>query len=224
MLCIYSIHDCQRIRAIHEAQRIQVLETSDAISRKIPSLDLQLSEEDSQTIHDNYAQLQEHLSRQDFKTAQTTLENMFKSLGLIAIAHIPQKLFDNRGEIADVPLDFFHTGELFGYLASPLAEYLPQEQRAELQTFAERNAKTLAPGNVPRLGQSFQNTSSSTPLSLAFVPPGRFRSAVTQRVESIDYPYWIFDREVTNAQYQFMLNDISSLNDQPSLTSLFLII
>ena len=217
MLFYLSIQQFRHIQAFRETRRVQVLEATDAFARQLPSLELQWNAEEGQKIRDNYAQLQNSLSRQDFKAAQTALGNMRKSLRISSISHIPYGTFDDTGEVSDAPLDFAATGTLFGYLASPLAQYLPAGKLAKLEACAKRNAKALAPGAVPRLGQSFQNTSDSTPLSFAFVPPGRFRSAVTQRVESIDYPYWIFDREVTNAQYQFLLKDITSLNDLPSM-------
>ena len=217
ILCYLSIRQFHRIQALREARRVQVLEAADAFARRLPSLELQWNAEDAQTIRDTYDQLQDCLSRQDFTTAQGVLDNLHKSLELSAKTYLPQEALDDQGEISAMPLDFAATGALFGFLSSPLAEYLPADQRAELQACAERNAKKLSPGDVPRLGKSYRNASNSTPLSLAFVPPGRFRSAVTQRVETIDYPYWIFDREVTNTQYQFLLKDLNSLNDQPSL-------
>ncbi|MBQ4479845.1 MAG: SUMF1/EgtB/PvdO family nonheme iron enzyme [Victivallales bacterium] len=217
LLFYLSIQQFRHIQAFRETRQVQVHEATDAFARQLPSLELQWNAEEGQKIRDNYAQLQNSLSRQDFKAAQTALENMRKSLRISAISHIPYGTLDDTGEVSNAPLDFAATGTLFGYLASPLAQYLPAGKLAKLEACAKRNAKALAPNAVPRLGQSFQNTSDSTPLSFAFVPPGRFRSAVTQRVESIDYPYWIFDREVTNAQYQFLLKDITSLNDLPSM-------
>ena len=108
--------------------------------------------------------------------------------------------------------DFKGTAAMFGYLSSPLCIYfMPEKQRNLLTEQAKAAALQLAPArNAIRLDEEKQDTAGAFP-KLKFVPPGRYLSAITNEVEEIKEPYWMFDREVTNYNYMYVMKYIPSL-------------
>ena len=98
--------------------------------------------------------------------------------------------------------DFDTCARGFGYLASPLgSRYLDNGTREELRQSLEQEAIRLAGSSGIQLG-SEASLRATYMFQFAFVAPGLFWSPTTQSVRRISYPYWIFDREISHAQYE----------------------
>ena len=109
--------------------------------------------------------------------------------------------------------DFSSVGRMLGYLASPLGtDFLPAARQKKLLQKALADAKELTIPGSPCLGKEFRNV-ETMPFCLNFIPPGRYRSPVNGSLQSVDYPYWMFEHELTNEQYSYMFHYVCSRND-----------
>ncbi|MBR6373130.1 MAG: SUMF1/EgtB/PvdO family nonheme iron enzyme, partial [Victivallales bacterium] len=163
-------------------------------------IEVQLSSEEYAPVEQLLSTARAQMAQKNLKSAQVTITTMDKGLAETAIKNIPQ----NTGD------DFHYAASIFGYLQSPLGKYLSNEQRDALLNQATKQAEKLSVPDSPCLGKTFNATELSLPLSMPFVPPGKFVSSVTGKVEEISYPFWIFERETTNGQYLDHMRYISS--------------
>ena len=110
----------------------------------------------------------------------------------------------------------------FAFLYSPLCKwYVPAEQSDKMRQEATAEAKRLAKEAGLKYcvnGQPF-NYTSGIPVDMAFVPPGKFRSAVTGGLGEVRKPFWILESEVTFRLFEHFTRDVEhrhSLLEQPA--------
>ncbi|MBR6371871.1 MAG: SUMF1/EgtB/PvdO family nonheme iron enzyme [Victivallales bacterium] len=110
-------------------------------------------------------------------------------------------------------VDFQGTAALFSYISSPLCtRFLPKEQQAELLKQASEAAEKVAPlPDAARLGMAIHESSGTIP-KLQFVPPGKYHSIITGKIEEIKEPCWMVEREVSNDNYMYYMKYVPSLN------------
>ncbi|MBQ6472288.1 MAG: SUMF1/EgtB/PvdO family nonheme iron enzyme, partial [Victivallales bacterium] len=159
----------------------------------LPRLSLQLPHEETRRIEQALARTRSLASRHQHPQALEELIRLRDSLQDLAVKSIP-----------DLEESFASVGRMLGFLASPLGtECLPPKKRASLVSQANVLANKMAPYNSACLGKTF-TFSLNTHLNMPFVPPGRFVSPSSGKACDIDYPYWIYEREVSNGQYHLV--------------------
>lgn len=96
----------------------------------------------------------------------------------------------------------------FGYLDSPLGNFLDKAEYSSLRSKAIAISDTLANSYSPRLGQQF--TPPCIPNNLSgwkFVPPCSFKSPASGETRTIDKPFWIFGDLIRNEIYYMFTMD-----------------
>ena len=163
-------------------------------------IELQLSKEKYAQIEELISSAKAQIGQKDYNAAQKTIAALNKSLAEEAQMQIPQ----DKGD------DFLYTANILGYLQSPLAKYLPNKKRNSLHQHATNLTKKLSAPDTPNLGSLFHARYLSAPIRMPFVPPGKFLSNTTKHIEEIPYPFWIYERQVTNYQYMDSMHSLNS--------------
>ena len=172
-----------------EAQlRLQLAELDGA-----PDLQARLDEIQELQEHGQVAETQDALDRLDAELAQ------------LAEANLPTPA------APDAPLAerFHQNARAYGYLASPLGTwFLPEESRQSFFAQTETEAAALqfsSPRVTLRNGQDLICYAEPS-YRMKFVPPGTFLSPTTGVPESIDYPFWMLDTEVTFQLFEYRIH------------------
>ena len=186
---------------VHEKQLRLVDEQCEAVSAEIvafeaekPPLDLQLAELDSQSVPvaSMLAEAKSSLERRLPANAAATLERLRHSLRQLAEDRLP-----------DIGDTFLECGQCWGYLSSPLGRrFLPEERHREFQERLEKQSDILAKGSSLRLGEDFSEQFKPWFSTFVFVAPGSFLSPLLEKPRRLDYPFWIFDKEVSSTIFE----------------------
>ncbi|MBQ6471800.1 MAG: protein kinase, partial [Victivallales bacterium] len=187
-----------------EKQVAVVREEFRELEWKVPALLLQLDELNELT--DATAawnpmvlrKISESLQNSQPEEAALALKATLDGLGRIAQRHIPQP----SASTEPTAENFLASARGWGYLSSPLGKhFLTPEQQRNLRTRLEKEADALSGGDTLRLGKDYHESEHHR-FTMAFLPPGRFTSITTLRLQKVDYPFWIQNMEISGEQFQ----------------------
>ena len=188
-------HHHFKLRARARARELVRLQGElDALEALRPRLELQLGGEVEACTKGQLEDIQKLLDADELEKADEAIVKRRADLTFCAVAHLPVLAED----------DFMVSAEGYGYLSSPLGRgCLPGKQRVALE---EELAKRVI--SLTKAGKGFVPGSDFTennffPFSMTFVPPGGFVSPLLKTVHRIDYPFWMFTREVDGALFTF---------------------
>ena len=153
--------------------------------RSAQTLDLQLTLLGEPSQADVLSEAQKRLDDGNLEIATSLLQQRHDALVKLATRHCP----------TDVA-DYLTNAQGWGYLDSPLGAYLSDDQREALAAQLNYEVSKLASSDDPRPGFTFISYLFND-CHLTFVPPGSFRSPTTHTIHQLDYPYWIFNKEVS---------------------------
>ena len=186
-----------RIRRLNEEALAKSNARRENMAALVPKLKLQLPEAQHADFEQQFTRAEQLLKKGRRNAFNRALDGIEERLREIAAKEVPP-----QGR------DFDSIANMLGYLASPLgSQCLDLEKRSELKDTALHDAQALSIGDSPCLGKDFTNPTYLTNMQfkLVFMPPGKFISPVGSRYTedkskliAIDYPYWIFDREISN--------------------------
>ena len=185
-----------RIRRIRAEAKADCDARSEEMAALLPRLALQLTNEQMGDLGGRLYQANKALQKGKYKTFNKHVDEIEAQLRQLAAEAVPQE-----GK------DFNSVANMFGFLASPLgSKCLDKTEHDRLRTIANDDASKLAVNDSPRLGMDFRNPEHLTNMQfrMAFMPPGKFISPAKPsyvkknetKLISIDYPYWIFDKEI----------------------------
>ncbi len=188
-------HHHIKMRARARARELVRLQGElDALEALRPRLELQLGGEVEACSKGRLAEIQKLLDGGELERSNEALVSRRTELVECAVAHLPVPSKD----------DFMASAEGYGYLSSPLGRaFLPEMQRVALEEELAKRVKSLTKasnGFVP--GGDFTEE-NYFPFSMTFVPPGRFVSPLLNSARRIDYPFWMFTKEVDGALFTF---------------------
>ncbi|MBQ7178102.1 MAG: SUMF1/EgtB/PvdO family nonheme iron enzyme [Victivallales bacterium] len=173
------------------------------MQKLMPGLELQLTKEQHENIKKQFQQAEKYLEGGRRKAFNNKLDNIEAQLRQMAENAVPP-----QGN------DFASVANMLGFLASPLGKAcLDRNMQDKLGDAARKNAKALTVEYSPSLGQDFKNPTHLTnqQFRMVFLPPGKFVSTVPlvanskTKVNTIEYPFWIYDKEVSNEIFNQIL-------------------
>ncbi|MBR2358758.1 MAG: SUMF1/EgtB/PvdO family nonheme iron enzyme [Lentisphaeria bacterium] len=149
--------------------------------------------------------------RADWNNADIYLHQLREFMQSTARAAIPA--LPTSG---DTKLRTAAIGRMYGFLASPLAEYLPEKEREALREKIRRQKQIIYKNQVGmmRCGEDLDNFQDYY-LPMKFVPPGVVKMDHTGKTERIDYHYWIGIKEVENNHYSNFMKVSPQQNHTP---------
>ncbi|MBO4513621.1 MAG: protein kinase [Victivallales bacterium] len=186
-----------RMRRVRAEAKAECEARSKEMTALLPRLALQLDKEQMGDLEGRLYQANKALQKGKFKAFNHQVDEIEAQLRQLAADAVPQE-----GK------DFNSVANMLGFLSSPLgSKCLDKNVRDRLMNSANGSAEKLTVTHSPCLGMDFRNPAHRTNIQfrMAFMPPGRYMQPVTplyslneNKMKVIEYPYWIFDREVSN--------------------------
>ena len=197
LLVVCSVLGFFRWRRFEEAacaERMAGLQAEmDDMERLRPRLELQFKGALPSSIDSRLKRVQDELKEGRLSQAAESINGINSDLMSEALSRLPEITMNSN---------FNECAYGFGYLSSPLGLLLPKKERDDYAGRLSALATKLSGGGerTIRLGQNRTET-RLYPFTLVFVSPGRFVSPYLKAEREISYPFWIFDVELTSAQY-----------------------
>ncbi|MBR0460139.1 MAG: protein kinase, partial [Victivallales bacterium] len=187
----------------HQAQRNRLLERLRAWRVRQEPLALQLTALEEVLPLKEHISAAEQLLRQDnLPAAQALLDSLDKAVPALARKHCPPA----AASADSAPEELLRgNARAFGYLASPLGEEgLSSREQKTLRKQATAEARRLVREGVGGIANGSNTTwgDGTIPARMVYIPPGTFLSPITQKLERIDYPFWMLQTELSFAQYE----------------------
>lgn len=184
------------IRQANAEAKANATARRERMQKLLRGLELQLSNEQYGNIKKQFQQAEKYLEGGRRKAFNSKLDNIEAQLRQMAEKAVPPQ-----------EKDFNSVANMLGFLSSPLAKAgLDQDAQKRLGDTARKNARELSVEHSPCLGLDFRNPFHITDMQfrMVFLPPGKFASVIPLiakneiKVNTIEYPYWIFDKEISN--------------------------
>ncbi len=193
----------KKLEAARHARFVKAEAELQRYKKLVPKLPLQLSADGCAAMEQEIKKAEKAMERGKIKRVMSVLDGLAVRLSRLAVENMPE-----------MKSDFDGIGCVMGYLASPLGEFLPPAIRGSMKSDAERAAAELTADGSLCLGRGFSAAEGySINYRLIFMPPGKYKSPTTGRIETVDYPYWIFESSVTNKMYGSAMGPAPSDND-----------
>lgn len=200
----YVRHIITKRQRAYEMRLTRISNEMQQMQEDATPLDLQLASLNEPPLVKLLANAKVRLDAKDANGAETELAAVKNRLIALATKNLPQK--------AD---DFASCAQGWGFLASPLArKFLPIKAKEDFKALLQKKSAAFSgtPGLV--LGSDFTMNNLSILSNAVFLAPGMFKSPILNMSRTISYPYWIFAREISCAQFSELAH-YASRHNQP---------